>query len=224
MLLLWGLPVLATEPSITDLLQAVAKQPDLEASELGVRSAEVRLKQARAELYPKLTAFGSYTRYSSPTNLRPMTPTEVNIAGGESIPFSDDILRYGLKAEMPLFVKSLYSLADKVKELQKASKVGHKLRLITRQAAVVSLDASLAFTAHLSTAIDSRIESLTKTRDDLQLAVHNGRTPESELLKVETSLNDLHKQRNELQRQTINLTSQIEQLTGFRLAHFVPCP
>lgn len=220
-LLLWGLPVLAAEQSITDLLEAVAKQPEIEASSLGVRSAEIRLKQARAELYPTLTAFGSYTSYNSPTNLRPMRPTEVNIAAGDSIPFSENITRYGLKAEMPLFVKSLYSLADKVKQLQKASKAGHKLRLVTRQAAVVSLNASLAFTSHLDEAIASRLESLNKTRDDLQLAVNNGRVPESELLKVETTLNDLQKQQNDLQRQAITLTSQLEQLTGIRLPHFV---
>ncbi len=222
LLMFWGLPALAAEPSITNLLEAVAQQPDLAASALGVRSAEVQLQQARAELYPRLAAFGSYTRYSSPTNLRPMPPTEVNIAAGDSIPFSDDILRYGLRVEMPVFVKSLYSLADKVKQVQKASRAGHRLRLVTRQAAVVSLDASLAFTSHLDAAIASRIESLSKTRDDLQLAVKIGRTPESELLKVETTLYDLQKQRNDLRRQAVSLTSQLEQLTGIRLDRFVP--
>ncbi len=222
MLLLWGLPAAAAELSMTALLEAVARQPDLEASELGVRSAEMRLTQAQSELYPTLSAFGSYTSYNSPTNLRPMPPTEVDLSTGASVPFAKQITRYGLKAEMPLFVKSLYSLADKVKELQKASKAGHKLRLVTRQAAVVSLDASLAFTSHLDTAIAARIESLSKTHDDLQLAVNNGRSPESELLKVETTRNDLQKQRNDLQRQAITLTSQLKQLTGIQLEHFVP--
>jgi outer membrane protein TolC len=222
LLLLWGLPALAAEPSIADLLEAVARQPAVAASELGVRSAQVRLDQAHAELYPRLSAFGSYTCYSSPTNLRPMPPTEVDIAAGESIPFSENITRYGLKAEMPLFVKSLYSLADQIKQLQRASKVGYQLTLVTRQAAVVSLDASLAFTSHLDTAIAARIESLRKTRADLQLAVDNGRTPESELLKVETTLNDLHMQRNDVQRQAIALIRQLKQLTGIQLDHFIP--
>jgi outer membrane protein TolC len=208
-------------PSITTLLHAVTQQPDLKASELDVRSAEISLKQARAELYPSLAAFGSYTLYNSPTNLRPMPPTEVDTTAGESIPFSKNILRYGLKTQMPLFVKSIYSLAEKVKELHKASSAGHKLKLITRQAAVVSLDASLVFVSHLDTAMASRIDSLIKTRDDLQLAVNNGRTPEAELLKVETSLNNLQKQRNDLHLQAITLTSQLQQLTGIHLDHFV---
>jgi len=222
LLLFCSTPAAASGPTIVSLLQAVATQPDMAASTLGVKATDTQLQQAYAELYPKLTAFGSYTSYNSPTNLRPMAPTEVNIATGDSIPFSEQIGRYGLQLEMPIFVKSLYTLADKVKQLQKAGRTGHKLRLLTRQAAVVSLDASLAFTAHLDKAISARLDSLRKTHDDLQLAVDNGRTPESELLKVETLLNDLQKQRNELQRQATSLTSQIEQLTGIRLAHFVP--
>ncbi|MFK5927132.1 MAG: TolC family protein [Desulfuromusa sp.] len=222
LLLLCTSPVAAAEPTITTLLEAVAAQPDMAASALGVKAIDTQLQQAYAELYPKVSAFGSYTRYNSPTNLRPMAPTEVNIAAGDSIPFSEQIARYGLQLEMPVFVKSLYTLADKVKQLQKASRAGHKLRLVTRQAAVVALDASLAFNAHLDKAIASRLDSLHKTRDDLQLAVDNGRTPESELLKVKTLLNDLQKQRNDLQRQATSLTSQIEQLTGIRLNNFVP--
>ncbi len=215
-------PVAAAEPTITTLLQAVATQPDIAASALGVKATDTQLQQAYAELYPKISAFGSYSIFNSPTNLRPMAPTEVNVAAGESIPFSKQILRYGLRVEMPIFIKELYTLADKVKQLQKASRAGHKLRLVTRQATVVALDASLAFSAHLDKAIASRLASLRKTRDDLQLAVDNGRTPESELLKVKTLLNDLQKQRNDLQRQVTSLTSQIEQLTGIRLEHFVP--
>jgi len=222
LLLMAGQTALAAEPTIASLLEAVARQPDLAASSLEVKSAEVQLQQAYAELYPKLSAFGTYNIYSSPTNLRPMAPTEVNLAAGESIPFSDTILRYGLKVEMPLFVKNLYSLADKVEQLQQVSRIGHKMRLISRQAAVVSLDASLAYTSHLDAAIAARLDSLDKTRADLSLAVENGRVPEAELLKLETTRNDLHKQRNDLQRQAISLTGQVQQLTGVRLSSFVP--
>lgn len=115
LLIIYSAPAAAAAPTITTLLEGLKKQPDIEASALNVRAADMKLEQAHAALYPTLSAFGSYTSFSSPTNLRPMAPTEVNIAAGDSIPFSKEILRYGLKAEMPLFVKSLYSLADKVK-------------------------------------------------------------------------------------------------------------
>ena len=220
-MLLWALPLQAAEPTITDLLNAATRQPELKAARLAVQGTDIQLKQARAALFPKLSAFGSYEIYNSPTNLRPMPPTEINIAAGDSIPFSKRIARYGVRVEMPLFAKELYSLADKVKELKKSSRAQFRIELLTRQAQVVSLDASLAFNTHLHAAIDARLASLRKTRDDLELAVSNGRAAESELLKVETASNDLQRQKNDLARQTLVLTSQIEQLTGIRLDHFV---
>jgi len=219
LLLLCSFSVAAAEPTITTLLEAVARQPEVEASVLSVKATDMQLEQAHAQFYPKISAFARYSKFNSPTNLRPMTPTEVNIAAGDSIPFSKEIFRYGLNAEMPLFIKSLFSLSDKVKQLQKVSRARHKLQLVTRQAAVVVLDASLAFNLHLDKAIASRFDSLRKTRDDLQLAVDNGRIPESELLKVETTLNDLQRQQNDLERQTISLTGQLVQLTGIHLTH-----
>jgi outer membrane protein TolC len=214
--------VSAAELSITTLLEAVGKQPGLQSSQLETQAASIQLEQARAELYPKLSAFGNYERYNSPTNLRPMPPTEVNVAAGDSIPFSEEIERYGLKVEMPLFVKGLYTLADKVKQSQQASKVGYEINLVTRQAEVVSLDASLDYVTHLNTAIAARLESLQKAREDLRLAVNNGRTPESELLKMETSINVLQKQQNDLQIQHLSLVTQLKQLTGIEVDHVIP--
>jgi len=221
LLLLWAMPLHAAETTITDLLNATARQPELKAGRLAVQGTDTQLKQARAALFPKLSAFGSYEIYNSPTNLRPMPPTEVNIAAGESIPFSKRIARYGLRMEMPLFVKELYTLADKVKDLKKSSRAQYRIELLTRQAQVVSLNAGLAFNAHLNAAIDARLASLHKTRDDLELAVSNGRAAEAELLKVETASNDLQRQKNDLARQALIQGSQIEQLTGIRLDHFV---
>jgi len=214
--------VSAEQLNITMLLEAVEKQPGMQSSHLDTQAASIQLEQARAELYPKFTAFGSYEKYNSPTNLRPMPPTEVDVTAGESIPFSEEIERYGVKVEMPLFIKGLYTLADKVTELQQVKKLGYNLNLTTRQAEVVSLDASLAYVTHLDTALAARLDSLRKTRDDLQRAVDNGRTPESEVLKIETTINNLQKQQNDLKIQRISLSNQIKQATGLELDTFVP--
>jgi len=95
-LLICVTPLLAAELNITTLLEAVEKQPGLQSSQLETEATSIQLKQARSELYPKLSAFANYESYNSPTNLRPMPPTEVNFAAGDSIPFSDQIERYGL--------------------------------------------------------------------------------------------------------------------------------
>jgi outer membrane protein TolC len=212
----------AAELNITKLLESVEKQPGLKTSQLETQAASIQLEQARAELYPKFTAFGSYEKYNSPTNLRPMPPTEVNVSGGDSIPFSEDIERYGLKVEMPLFVKGLYTLAGKVKELQQVRNYGYQLNLAIRQAEVVSLDASLTYVTHLDAALAARLDSLQKTSADLRRSVDNGRTPESELLKIETTTNLLQKQQNDLQIQKLSLLNQLRQSTGLEVNNFVP--
>lgn len=221
LLLICITPLSAAELNITTLLEAAGKQPDMQSSQLAIEATAIQLEQARAELYPKLSTFGNYERYNSPTNLRPMPPTEVNVAAGDSLPFSKEIERYGLKVEMPLFVKGLYTLADKVKQLQQGSKIGHEQKLVTRQAEVVSIDASLTYVTDLNVAIAARLESLQKTRDDLQMAVDNGRVPESELLRLDTTINTLKKQQNDLQIQQLTLTNQLKQLTGLEIQHFV---
>lgn len=222
LLLICITPISAAELNITTLLEAAGKQPDMQSSQLAVETTAMQLEQARSELYPKLSAFGNYERYNSPTNLRPMPPTEVNVAAGDSLPFSKEIERYGLKVELPLFVKGLYTLADKVKKVQQGSEIGHALKLVTRQAEVVSLDASFAYITDLNAAIAARLLSLQKTRDDLQLAVDNGRVPESELLRLDTSINSLQKQQNDLQIQKLTLINQLKQLTGLAIDYPVP--
>ena len=222
LLLICITPISAAELNITTLLEAAGKQPDMQSSQLAVETTAMQLEQARSELYPKLSAFGNYERYNSPTNLRPMPPTEVNVAAGDSLPFSKEIKRYGLKVELPLFVKGLYTLADKVKKVQQGNEIGHALKLVTRQAEVVSLDASFAYITDLNVAIAARLLSLQKTRDDLQLAVDNGRVPESELLRLDTSINSLQKQQNDLQIQKLTLINQLKQLTGLAIDHPVP--
>jgi len=217
-----SLPAYAGEVSITTLLGAVAGQPGLEASRLDIESSVVQLQQAHALLYPKVSGFGSYTLYNSPTNLRPMAPTEVNIRAGDSIPFSKRITRYGLKLDVPLFIKSLYTLADQVKALQQVKKSHYQLQLITRQASVVSVNASLAYASRVRAAMAARIDSLSKTQHDLKLAVKNGRTPESELQKVETLLNTLLQQQNDLLRKEVALRSQLKSLTNIQVTHAVP--
>ncbi len=216
-ILIFVAPLSAAELNITTLLKAVGKQPGVQSSQLAAEATSIQLQQARSELYPKFSAFAGYERYNSPTNLRPMPPTEINIAAGDSIPFSDQIERYGVKAEMPLFVKGIYTLAEKVKQLQKVSRLGHKLNVVTRQAEVVSVDASLSYLIQLNEAIVARQGSLQKTHDDLNMAVNNGRVPESELLKLETSINTLQKQQNDLRIQRVSLISELKKLTGIAI-------
>lgn len=143
--------------TIQEMLNAVDRQPSIVASELAAKEGSLRQQSATAALFPRINAFGKAEFYNSPTNARPMPPTEVNIQAGDSIPFSRNILRYGLTMDMPLFVKSLYDLQQKAALLAEKANLAHTLELSSRKAAVVANNKGLThFIPSHST--ESRIE------------------------------------------------------------------
>lgn len=210
--LLWSGPGLAED--IHDLLDAAARQPGYEASALSVKENDLQNKRATGSLFPKLGLFGRFESYNSPTNLRPMAPTEVNVTAGESIPFSKEILRYGLSLDAPLYVREIYVLRQKSALLLEKAETDRQLDLIGRQASVVSLNSALSYIQALESAIEARRSSLGKTLEDAALKVKSGRTPESELLKLQKTLNDLDQQRNELAIKRLDTLREIRTLTG----------
>ncbi len=208
--------------TIQELLEATAKQPGVAASELAAKEGSLREKAATAALFPRINAFGKAEFYNSPTNLRPMPPTEVNVQAGDSIPFSRDILRYGLTLDMPLFVKSLYDLRQKAARLAEKANLAHVLELSSRKAAVVADNSGLAYLLGLDKAIDARLVSLAKTREDMELKVKVGRMAEVELLKVENSINDLSAQKNDLAAKILDVRKDLETLTGLEISDPAP--
>jgi len=221
-LCLWGFGIQAWSMDITALLDAAARQPGNEVSELAEQESALRAEAATAALYPKIAAFGKAELFSSPTNLRPLPPTEVNIPAGESIPFSTEILRYGLTLEAPLYVHKLYVLREKLLLLAEGASLSRRISTVSREAAVVSLNSIYRYLASLDQAIAGRLESLSSTRESTALKVKTGRLPEAELIKIETSLNDLEQQRNELRAKMLDARTSITKLTGVALDEPVP--
>ena len=213
------LPSQTLAMDIQDLLDAAIRQPGYVISALSVQESELRNQRATAALFPKLGLFGRAEIYNSPTNLRPVTPTEAGVAAsGESVPFSEEILRYGLSFEAPVYVHEFYVLRRKSNLLRQKAKVDRRLDMLGRQAAVVSLNSALAYLKGLEEAIASRHASLGKTLEDMSLKVKTGRSPESELLKIQKSLNDLDQQRNELSVKRLDTIREIQALTGVELS------
>ncbi len=200
--------------TIQEMLAAVDRQPGITASELTAKEGGLRQQAATAALFPRINAFGKAEFYNSPINVRPMPPTEVNIQAGDSIPFSRNILRYGLTMDMPLFVKSLYDLRQKTALLAEKASLAHTMELFSRKAAVVANNSGLAYLLSLNKAIDARLVSLAKTREDMQNKVQSGRMAEVELLKVENSINDLLAQKNDLAVKILDVRKDLETLTG----------
>ena len=218
--LLWINPCRAID--IHDLLEAAAQQPGYEVSTLSVQESALQKDRATAALFPKLGLFGRFESYNSPTNLRPMPPTEVNIQAGDAIPFSKEILRYGLNFEAPVYIHELYVLRQKAALLSQKAETERQLDLLGRQAAVISLNGGLTYLQGLLKAIEARHTSLNKTLEDMALKVKSGRASESELLKIKKTQNDLDQQGNELTLKRLDTLREIHSLTGIDLTEPVP--
>ena len=211
------LPSAASALTIHELLEAASRHPDVEVSELAAQEGDLRVEQASAALYPKISLFGKAEFYNSPTNLRPMPPTEVNVAAGDSIPFSREIMRYGLSVEAPLYVAKVYRLREKMRFLAEKSTIAHQINRISRQAAVVSLVSSTQALVQLKEAVDARLKSLAATRDTVRLKVTNGRAPEAELMKIDNSVIALEQQQNDLALKGLDLQRDLEKFTGLEV-------
>ncbi|MBW2093394.1 MAG: TolC family protein [Deltaproteobacteria bacterium] len=219
---LFILPVHTGAMDITTLLKAVEKQPQAKIDQLAIEQEKTAVKKAYSSLYPKVSAIGSYENYNSPTNLRPLPPTEVNIQAGEAIPFSRNIGRYGITATMPVFVKEIFDTAKQIKSLSRKSEVKKEITIIGNQSAVVSLNSSFTYLSHLDKLIHERIASLSKTREIVEIQVNNGRLPESELFKVEQLIEKLRLQQSTISGNMIAVSHALFAMTGIHLDAPVP--
>ena len=200
--------------TIGELLAAASRHPEVRVSELAVREGELRAEQASAGLYPKLSLFGKAETYNSPTNLRPMPPTEVNVAAGQSIPFSRDIFRYGVSIEAPLYAAKILRLREKMRLLADRGGIANRINLVSRQATVISLESGWQALSELRQAVDGRLASLAATRDSVRMQVDNGRAAEAELMKIDNTVLALRQQQDELAQKGLDLERDIYQFTG----------
>ncbi len=221
-LFLFFISGIAHAMDITTLLKAVKDQPEVKFEELSVAKSKEAVKKGYAPLFPKIYAVGSYENYNSPTNFRPLPPTEVNIAAGESIPFSDEIFRYGVKASMPIFVKEIYDTGRQLKTLTQKSEIKEKIILIQNESVVVSLNSALEYLKQTKYFIKERIASLEETRKIIDIGVKNGRVPESEVFKIDKTIKSLHLQLSDISSKEIDVTRDIYSVTGIQIDGPVP--
>ncbi len=205
--------------TIKDLFEGLKKQPITKVDEMIRKSAEAPYKKAKASFYPKLYAFVSYQHFNSPTSLRPVTPTkstEILTTGG-SLPFSKDIAQIGLNVSMPVFVYPLFSLTSMMKKLKDSAREKARLNFIRNEGAVVILNARLGY-------VESLIKSLMSTRKMLEseltivnVGIKNGRFPPIASVKIETKLNEIDVEINNLKSSEKEIVNTIYALTGVKL-------
>ncbi len=209
-------------PTLQELFQQARSRPDIQDAELAVAEVSGAQEQTTASLYPKVFGIGRLERYNSPTNLRPLPPTEVNPAKGEAVPFSDTISRYGLVFQMPLYVQPLYTLSKKTAALREKANIQRQIELVRKEATIVSLNSSLQALEGLEAALISREKSLQETLNALRIRVDSGKTPESEWMKVDRLMLDIQRQRIEVERKKSQVIRDLFQHTGVALTGSVP--
>jgi hypothetical protein len=83
--------------TMADLFAALKEQRITKLDTLQAKDSERGIQSVHDRFYPVLTGALSYEKYNSPTNLRPVTPTESAqlLVKGEPLPFSETISRIG---------------------------------------------------------------------------------------------------------------------------------
>jgi len=205
--------------SMKDLFTALKKQPISKVDEEVAKMAGAAEQKVKAGYYPTIDLFGAYTHYNSPTNLRPLDPlaTAKLTANGAPLPFATTIQKFGIKATVPIFIKELSSLSQKLKHLAKSARLKRRLNFYQNEAVIVASNASLEYLDNLLIALKATRKSLATTRDDLKIAVDSGRTPAIALDKIDEKINQLDISINNIKIKRTELLSNIESLTGIRL-------
>jgi len=204
--------------TITQMFDALKKQPQTRFDTTLAQFAKLGIKGTEDQFYPKIFAFGSYEHYNSPTNLRPLPPTELTRLGKSSpYPFAQTIERIGMKISMPIFVKELFTLKNKAKALFRSAKLKKQLNFYQNEAVILSADAELLYLKHLKKALEARKRSLQKTSKDLKIKVKNGRAAGIMLDMIEENINKLDIGINSVDIKYSLLVSQIEALTNLHI-------
>ncbi|EQB40364.1 hypothetical protein M947_00785 [Sulfurimonas hongkongensis] len=215
-LIMFSLPLLLSAYTMPELFDALKKHSQTKSDEMVVKKAELYEDLNKAELYPRIDLFVSFDHYSSPTNLLPVPPNSVkNPATAQ--PFSENITREGVTFTMPLFMKSIFTLVDKAKAIQKSAKAKKHINLLQNEALIVGNNANFVYLLALQKSLNAKEKSLLETKKTLQIKVENGRVAASALYKINDSLNQINIAKNNINLQKKKLISIIYSLTGIKL-------
>mgnify|MGYP001057670489 CR=1 FL=1 len=206
--------------NIHELFNALKLHPQTTGDLLALEKATTGKELAYSNLFPTISAFGTYDNYSAPTGMLPLPPNELlPMVQDQSIPqpFSDNIFRAGVSISMPVFIKSIYTTASKATYLQKSAKAKQQINLLQNEAIIVSSNANLLYLDALSKALESKKQSLLKTKEIIELKVKNGRASGLNLLIINNGINQVDATKNEIAINKEQAISAIEKLTGIRV-------
>jgi len=222
-LLTLSLPLMLSAHTMPELFSALKNHSQTKSDEMVTKKAGVYKNLANSQLYPKVNLFAKYDYYTTPTGMVPVPPNDLvemiqpTTKYTSAQPFSNTILREGASFTMPIFVKSIFTTADKAEAMQKSAKAKKHINLLKNEALIVGSNANFIYLRALEKSLDTKEKSLLETKKTLQIKVDNGRAPASALYKINDGLNQISITKNNINLQTKKLISTISSLTGIKL-------
>lgn len=206
--------------NISLLFDSLKVSPANRALQFAADKALQNKRIATGNLYPEIFAFGKYDYSSVPSGMMPVPPNDlIQMVQNPSVtqPFSENILRGGVNLSMPLFVKSIYTMAAKAQKMHEAATLRAGIELQKNEAVIVGANANFVYMQNLEKAIQSKRKSLEKMKELVRIKVNNGRAPESALLLLNTNINELELNLAQLQMNKENARATIYALTNVKL-------
>jgi len=206
--------------NIKTLFDSLKTNPKTIAGEITMQKALAGKKIANGMLYPTFDLFGTYDYTTSPAGMLPIAPNELLLMVKDPTiaqPFSQNILRAGASISMPIFVKSIYTMAAKAKTMYKSAEQKKYIDLLKNEAMLVSLNANLKYMNQMIVALDKKKQSIEKTKEIVTIKVNNQRAPKSALLKINDALNQIALAKTGIELKKSEVLSMIQTLTGIYL-------
>jgi len=219
---------IADATNISTLLRGVENHYKSQMDTISIEEANSAIDIVHGQLYPKISIFGSFTHYNSPTNLRPTTPTE-NAKygpppagdGSGDFPFSRDISRYGATLSMPIFVDSIFWLSDRAKAMRESAVYKREVNLLQDKATIIGANANLRYLEELKSSLNAKKRTLNTTKKIIKAKLKTGRASASALYKIKQRIDSIDIAINNIDIQRANIQMLIATLSGINIKHSV---
>ena len=215
-----SVPIIIYAHTLPELFDALKNHSQTKSDEMIVKKSNINKDLATSQLYPTVNLFASYDNYSTPTGVVPVPPNTLKpMLVNQSIPqpFSRNIYKTGANFTMPIFMKSIYTTADKAEAMQTSSKAKKHINMLKNEAIIVGANANFLYLSELDKSLDAKKKSLFETQKTLKIKVNNGRAAASTLYKINDGLNQIDIAKNNIELQKKTIISTIETLTGLSL-------
>lgn len=207
--------------SMAQLFDSIKTHPVTQGDEIRIEQALAGKEMAYSKLYPNIDLFGRYDYATTATGMLPVPPNDLlDMVKDPAVaqPFSENIFRVGATVSMPVFIASIFTMANKAKMMATSAEDLKAINLLKNEAVIVGANSNLLYMQALDQALEKKKTSLLKTKEIVAIKVNIGRAPESALLNISNAINQIDILKNDLALKKEEVTAVIQSLTGVALS------